>query len=179
LRFRKKIHCRYARTARLRGTKSGFIAYATRSRCKVTPPRGDAAAQRGPVDIARQWQRDGFTRRLSEHGYRFPERHVHLYATPARERLRTRIATAFPGERLIEDATPPLYDGLRFMISVAGKQGNIPLVDGGAFDWLGKLTSNQRLVFVASGMGSQLAALLWRPSWLIRIKARGLGVHGG
>ena len=35
------------------------------------------------------------------------------------------------------------------------------LIDGGAFDWLRKLTSNRRLAFVASGMGSQLAAYLF------------------
>jgi hypothetical protein len=38
----------------------------------------------------------------------------------------------------------------------------IPLIDGGAFDWLRKLKSNQKLSFVASGMGSQLAAYLFR-----------------
>jgi hypothetical protein len=32
----------------------------------------------------------------------------------------------------------------------------VPLCDGGAFDWLSKLTSNRRAVFVASGMGAQL-----------------------
>jgi hypothetical protein len=37
----------------------------------------------------------------------------------------------------------------------------IPLIDGGAFDWLRKLASNQ-LAFVASGMGSQLIAQLFR-----------------
>ena len=39
---------------------------------------------------------------------------------------------------------------------------DIPLIDGGAFDWLGKLTANRKLVFVASGMGSQLAAMVFR-----------------
>jgi hypothetical protein len=34
--------------------------------------------------------------------------------------------------------------------------------DGGAFDWLAKLTSNRRLVFTASALGSQLAAYLFR-----------------
>ena len=38
----------------------------------------------------------------------------------------------------------------------------MPLIDGGAFDWLRKLTSNNKLVFVASGLGSQLAAYLYR-----------------
>jgi hypothetical protein len=38
----------------------------------------------------------------------------------------------------------------------------MPFIDGGAFDWLRKLTSNNKLVFVASGFGSQLAAYLYR-----------------
>jgi hypothetical protein len=41
---------------------------------------------------------------------------------------------------------------------------DVPLIDGGAFDWVGRLASNRRLVFVASGMGSQLAAYLFRAS---------------
>ncbi len=55
------------------------------------------------------------------------------------------------------------YDGLRFMLDAGTPDGNaVPLVDGGAFDWLGKLTDNKRMVYVASGMGSQLAAMLFR-----------------
>ena len=55
------------------------------------------------------------------------------------------------------------YDGLRFMISARAAQGeHMPLIDGGAFDWLRKLTSNNKLVFVASALGSQLAAYLYR-----------------
>ena len=38
----------------------------------------------------------------------------------------------------------------------------LPLIDGG-FDWLRKLSSNNKLVFVARGLGSQLAAYLYRP----------------
>jgi hypothetical protein len=49
------------------------------------------------------------------------------------------------------------------MISARGRSGEeIPLIDGGAFDWLGKLTSNHKLIFVASALGSQLAAHLFR-----------------
>jgi len=36
------------------------------------------------------------------------------------------------------------------------------LIDGGSFNWLRKLSSNRKLVFVASGLGSQLAAYLYR-----------------
>jgi hypothetical protein len=40
---------------------------------------------------------------------------------------------------------------------------HIPLIDGGSFDWLRTLTSNHKFIFVASAMGSQLAAYLYRP----------------
>ena len=36
------------------------------------------------------------------------------------------------------------------------------VVDGGAFDWLRKLGANDKLAFVASGMGAQLAAYAFR-----------------
>jgi hypothetical protein len=56
------------------------------------------------------------------------------------------------------------YDGLRFMISAHSTAGDdIPLIDGGAFDWLHKLAANHKLVFVASAIGSQLAAYAYRP----------------
>lgn len=48
------------------------------------------------------------------------------------------------------------------MINVAGAQGSIPLIDGGAFDWVAKLAANRKLVFVASAIGSQLVARLFR-----------------
>ena len=55
------------------------------------------------------------------------------------------------------------YDGLRFMLEVSTPAGDvIPFIDGGAFDWLRKLLANDRMVFVASGMGSQIAAFLFR-----------------
>ena len=51
------------------------------------------------------------------------------------------------------------------MIDVAvGEGGEIPLIDGGAFDWLRKLCSNNKLSMVASAMGSQLIAYLLRPN---------------
>ena len=58
----------------------------------------------------------------------------------------------------------PYYNkGLRFQISARSNEGTeIPLVDGGAFDWVAKLTSNRRAVYVASGLGSQLVPLLFR-----------------
>jgi hypothetical protein len=49
------------------------------------------------------------------------------------------------------------------MIGVRAPSGDeIPFIDGGAFDWLRKLTSNNKMVYVASAMGTQLAAFLFR-----------------
>lgn len=57
----------------------------------------------------------------------------------------------------------PYYDGIRFMIDIQAPDGStLPLIDGGAFNWLRKLTSNNKLVYVASGMGSQILAMLFR-----------------
>jgi hypothetical protein len=102
--------------------------------------------------------------RLEQHGYRFPDRSLRLLATPERTHLANRIAEAIPE---IPATVVPLehnyYDGLRFMLDAGTPDGNaVPLIDGGAFDWLRKLTDNQRMMYVASGMGSQLAAMLFR-----------------
>jgi hypothetical protein len=102
--------------------------------------------------------------RLEQHGYAFPERRVKVLSTVARAPLAERIAAAIGDAPVVRETFDhPYYDGLRFMINARGAQGeDIFLIDGGAFDWLPKLTSNRRLVFVASGMGSQLA-YLFRP----------------
>jgi len=60
------------------------------------------------------------------------------------------------------ELTHEYYDGLRFQIAVGGQDSGIPLIDGGAFDWLSTLTSNRKMAYVASGMGSQLAAFAFR-----------------
>ncbi|MFZ5889594.1 MAG: hypothetical protein ACOY0T_00880 [Myxococcota bacterium] len=53
--------------------------------------------------------------------------------------------------------------GLRYQIWVTAPDGApTPLIDGGAFDWLTKLASNRRAVFVATGAGSQLIALQFK-----------------
>jgi hypothetical protein len=108
--------------------------------------------------------------RLEQHGYAFPHRQVKVLATPDRAALGDRIAAALEAThgRLLAGITRDTldhayYHGLRFMISVPSpKDNDVPLIDGGAFDWLGKLTANRKLVLVASGMGSQLAAMVFR-----------------
>jgi hypothetical protein len=104
--------------------------------------------------------------RLERHGYAISDRRVKVLATPARAGLADRIAATVQGASVSrEPFSHPYYDydGLRFMLNVRSPQGNdLFLSDGGAFDWLRKLTSNRRLTFVASGMGSQLVAFLCR-----------------
>ncbi len=55
---------------------------------------------------------------------------------------------SFVGQPLPERQRQPFdYDGIRFMIDVLVPDGSmVPLIDGGAFDWLRKLTSNNNLV---------------------------------
>jgi hypothetical protein len=103
--------------------------------------------------------------RLEQHGYHFAARTIKILASPARESLGRRIAAGLTGTSpvVFETLSHDYYDGLRFMIGARCPSGeDIPLVDGGAFDWLSKLTSNHKLIFVASALGSQLAAHLFR-----------------
>jgi hypothetical protein len=102
--------------------------------------------------------------RLEQHGYGFPDRRVRILADAAHARLGERIAAGVDDTSVVlETLTHDYYDGLRFMISARSPGGEqLPLIDGGCFDWLRKLNSNNKLVFVASGLGSQLAAYLYR-----------------
>lgn len=102
--------------------------------------------------------------RLEQHGYGFPDPILKILATPERKALGERIAAAVGGTPVVfETLTHDYYDGLRFMISARSREGeHMPLIDGGAFDWLRKLTSNHKLIFVASALGSQLVAYLYR-----------------
>jgi len=102
--------------------------------------------------------------RLGRHGYAISDVRVKILSTPARAGLADRIAASVRAASVSRETFDhPYYDGLRFMLNIRGLQGNdLFLADGGAFDWLRKLTSNRRLTFVASGMGSQLLAYLCR-----------------
>jgi hypothetical protein len=103
--------------------------------------------------------------RLEQVGYTFPNRRVTILTTEARASLADRVAVqigSVPVERAVLDH---LYysGGLRFQINAGSRDGSeFPLADGGAFDWVAKLLSNRKAVFVASGLGSQLAALMFR-----------------
>jgi hypothetical protein len=102
--------------------------------------------------------------RLEQHGYAFPNRRVRILATADRAALADRVAATVQGPPVERDILDHgYYDGLRFMIHAESTDTeSVPLIDGGAFDWVGRLASNRRLVFVASGMGAQLAAILFR-----------------
>jgi hypothetical protein len=102
--------------------------------------------------------------RLEQHGYRFSNRQIRMLATEERAPLARRIADAIEGAPVsLERLEKKYYDGLRFMISANSTRGeDIPLIDGGAFDWLHKLAANRKLVFVASAIGSQLAAYAYK-----------------
>jgi hypothetical protein len=103
--------------------------------------------------------------RLEAAGYAFPGRSVAVLASAGREELADRLAARIGGVPVSRGPLEHRYysGGLRFSIfTERTPSGGFPLIDGGAFDWLSKLTSNRRLVFVGSGMGSQLAAALFR-----------------
>lgn len=99
--------------------------------------------------------------RLELNGYAFGARRVEVLATPARAAVADRVAAAFGALAARRALEHPYYSGgIRFQIWVTAPDGaELPLIDGGSFDWLQKLTANRRAVYVATGMGSQLIAL--------------------
>ena len=103
--------------------------------------------------------------RLEQHGFAFPGRRITVLATEAKAELGDRIV-AMIGQPAVARARleHPYYNsGLRFQVAAQSIDGiEIPLADGGAFDWVAKLTSNRRAVYVASGLGSQLVPLMFR-----------------
>ena len=104
--------------------------------------------------------------RLEQHGFAFPERRVTLLTRRDRIALGDRIAAQIDGVAVVRsELDHPYYNhGFRMQISARSNEGvEIPLIDGGAFDWVARLTSNRRAVFVASGLGSQLVPILFRP----------------
>ncbi len=102
--------------------------------------------------------------RLEQRGYSFGRRRVDVLATPTRAALGDRVAGALGGLAARKALEHPYYSGgLRYMLWVTAPDGaEVPLADGGAFDWLAQLASNRRAVFVASGAGAQLVAVRFR-----------------
>ena len=101
--------------------------------------------------------------RLDDAGYALGPRRVEILSSTERRRLGEHLA------HLLDADHRPLehryYSGglrYRIWVTVPGQE-ELPLADGGTFDWLRQLASNQRAVFVGSGLGSQLIALRFGP----------------
>jgi hypothetical protein len=101
---------------------------------------------------------------LERNGYAVAERVVRIFSIERNAELANRVAGDVRGARVEHETLDhAYYDGIRFMIDVQAPDGaRLPLIDGGAFDWLRKLMSNRKIVFVASGMGSQVLASVFR-----------------
>lgn len=101
-------------------------------------------------------------------GLRFAQRRLIILSSPESETSMERIANA------LADALPHVaqergalnssyYSGLRVQFGASTQTGEFcPIGDLGAFDWMARLTANRKLRFVASGLGIQLAPLLFR-----------------
>lgn len=100
--------------------------------------------------------------RLEQRGYAFGARRVELLARADRAGIADRTAA------LLGAARGPLdhayySGGVRYRIWVTAPDGvEAAIIDGGCFDWVGKLTANRRHAYIASGMGAQLAAFGFR-----------------
>jgi hypothetical protein len=100
-------------------------------------------------------------------GCRFPERRATILHDARRavaaERVRARLAHDLPHVELaIGPLASPYYAGLRVLLGVRVDGDDVPLGDIGTFDWVARLTSNASQRLVASGLGLQLMALLFR-----------------
>jgi hypothetical protein len=85
-----------------------------------------------------------------------------LLATRERELIADKVARELQMNLRRSPLEHAYYSGgvrYRLWVTPPNETVALPLVDGGSFDWLTKLTSNRRLVFVASGAGSQLIRL--------------------
>jgi hypothetical protein len=98
-------------------------------------------------------------------GYRVAGRAVRVLTAerPLRARVATAIRGALPHVELTEgDLESPYYQGLRVLFDVRSPDGELrPLGDTGRFDWVARLASNEKLRFIASGVGIQLFPLLF------------------
>lgn len=102
---------------------------------------------------------------LEQHGFAFPERRITILTREDKAGLGDRIVALLGGAVVARALlNHPYYNkGLRFQITARSSEGiEVPLIDGGAFDWVAKLTSNRRAVYIASGLGSQLVPLIFK-----------------
>jgi hypothetical protein len=101
-------------------------------------------------------------------GCRFAGHRVTLLSSPAgracSQRIRIRLGELLPELPILEaELESNYYAGVRMLLEVDDPAGNrVQLCDTGLFDWMGQLTSNRRMRFVASGCGLQLIPLMFR-----------------
>lgn len=102
--------------------------------------------------------------RLTGHGYAFGQPQVNVLTTEARQGVGDRIADMLGDDVRRQPLDHAYYSGgLRFQIWAAPDQGDpVPLIDGGVFDWLERITGNRRAVYVATGAGAELIGLRFR-----------------
>lgn len=111
--------------------------------------------------------------RVQAHGFTVGARRVVVLATERREAVASRVSDALQSSHVPvthERLDHAYYAGIRYQIWIApqpraavAQELELPLIDGGTFDWLTKLNANRRAVFVASGAGTQLLALRFAP----------------
>ena len=101
---------------------------------------------------------------LEEHGYAFGARRVEIFTTRERQAIGDRIADSLAIAVSRKPLEHAYYSGgIRYQIRVTAPDGSeVPLIDGGAFDWLARLAANRRAIYIATGAGAQLIALGFR-----------------
>jgi hypothetical protein len=98
----------------------------------------------------------------------FPGRRATVFVAPGSEllgrRVRQALEAALPHVALREEALASrYYEGIRVLFGAHAASGEfVPLADTGRFDWVARLTANRSMRYVASGIGIQLAPLLFR-----------------
>ena len=104
---------------------------------------------------------------LERDGFALAQRSLRLFATKEQEPVMDRVAAACEGRIPVSRdlLSHPYYSGgLRFVLSVRASEFEVPLIDGGTFDWVARLSANRRHVFVASGIGTQLVPAMFGPA---------------
>lgn len=136
-----------------------------------------AMAEAGPGRAEDGFEVDAIVRHLSVFdrffeaagtlGLHFPKRRAIVLTTPDLDTLAERVARALasslPQVTVVrEPLTSSYYGGVRVQFGAHTRTGEFcPIGDLGVFDWMAQLTANRRQRFVASGLGIQLAPLLF------------------
>ena len=139
-----------------------------------------AMAEAGPGRAEDGFEVDAIVRHLSvfdrffesagDLGLRFPQRRAIVLTASERdvlgERAARALASTLPQVAVVrERLTSSYYGGVRVQFGAHTGTGEFcPIGDLGVFDWAAQLTANRRQRFVASGLGIQLAPLLFRDS---------------